>query len=121
MGFLQDTITVFGSANNLQRTYSTAYRDNIMRLCRREVEGCYHYNASVTGLPMVDCENTSSLTVTNEMFGGDGTFVVTYSNTDPNKKYVITVDVAWVLKNEKCAIIEGDPMIQTFDGESYRL
>ena len=121
MGFLRDTITVFGSANNLERTFSTSYRDDTMQLCRKTVEGCYHYNAELTKLPIVDCQDTASLSVTNEMFGGDGTFVVTYSNTDPDKKYVITIDVAWVLKNEECAIIEGDPMIQTFDGESYRL
>ena len=56
------------------------------------------------------------------MYGGDGTLVIEWSTTDA-AKYNVKINFAWTNKgsSEPCpeseGVLEGDPMIKTFDGK----
>ena len=108
--------------------YSTDYRDTDHTLCRQDVEVCKVVEQPLGAISIEgeDCSATGGLSVSPEMYGGDGTLVINWSTTD-TARYNVKINFAWIDKDsdDECpdpsAEIEGDPMIKTFDGKSYRL
>ena len=106
-------------------SYATDYRDADHVLCRQDVEICKVIDMAIIG-ESEDCSDTGGLSATPSMDGGDGTLVIEWSTTDA-AKYNVKINFAWTDKNssEPCpepeGVLEGDPMIKTFDGKNYRL
>lgn len=117
-------IFAYGANTSGTEEFSTAYRDADHTLCRQDVEICKVVTQFL--VEGEDCSDTGGLSANPVMYGADGTLVINWSSTDA-ARYNVKINFAWIDKNsdEECpdpsAEIEGDPMIKTFDGKSYRL